>query len=113
MSTDVTTPVAVIERRTEFSLGANLRREIFLIFKEGINNMVKHSGCTEAVIRLHVHESVLRLELIDNGKGFDTAQPSDGHGLTSLWQRAVALGGGLVIDSKPGEGTSITLDLPL
>ena len=97
----------------DLKLGANLRREIFLIFKEGINNMVKHSGCTEAFVKLAVSGASLRLELRDNGKGFDAALPSDGHGLTSLRGRAAALGGTLVIVTAPGAGTSITLDIPI
>jgi PAS domain S-box-containing protein len=94
-------------------LGANVRRELFLIFKEGVNNMVKHSACTEATIRLHVNADTLRLELIDNGKGFDLSQPSEGHGLTSLRSRASALGGTLTIVSEPGSGSTIAFHLPL
>ncbi len=97
----------------EVKLAANLRRELFLIYKEAINNMVKHSGCSEAVIRLAIHGGVLRLELRDNGKGFDPSLPADGHGLISLRRRAAALGGNLAIDSAPGAGTAITLDLRL
>ena len=75
--------------------------------------MVKHSGCTEAFIKLAVTGPALRLELRDNGKGFDAAGPSDGHGLSSLRGRAAALGGTLVIVTAPGAGTAITLDIPL
>ncbi len=97
----------------EVKLAANLRRELFLIYKEAVNNIVKHSGCSEAVIRLAIHGGVLRLELCDNGKGFDPSLPADGHGLISLRRRAAALGGNLAIDSAPGAGTAITLDLRL
>ena len=78
-----------------------------------INNMVKHSGCSEAVIRLAIQDGVLRLELRDNGKGFDPSLPADGHGLISLRRRASALGGTLAVVSAPGAGTAITLDLRL
>ena len=74
---------------------------------------MKHSGCSEAVIRLAIQGGVLRLELRDNGKGFDPSLPADGHGLISLRRRAAALGGMLAIDSAPGAGTAITLDLQL
>jgi len=100
-------------RDVEVKLAAPLRRDVFLIFKEGINNIVKHSGCSEAVIRLGIQGSLLRLELSDNGKGFDLSQPVEGHGLTSLRRRAKALGGTLTVISTPGEGTAITLELPL
>ena len=97
----------------EIALGANVRRELFLIFKEAVNNIVKHSGCSEAVIRMAIEGGVLRLELRDNGKGFDPSVPADGHGLTSLRRRASTLGGTLTIDSRPGAGTAIILTLPM
>jgi len=97
----------------DLKLGANLRREVFLIFKEGINNMVKHSGCTEAVVRLTVLPKRLHLRIQDNGRGFDPASTTDGHGLASLRRRAQALHGRLEIESSPGSGASLTLEVPV
>jgi signal transduction histidine kinase len=97
----------------EISLGANVRREVFLIFKEAVNNIVKHSACSEVVVRMAVEGAVLRLELHDNGRGFDPHGPTDGHGLASLRNRAQSLGASLAIVSAPGTGTSIALDLPI
>jgi signal transduction histidine kinase/ligand-binding sensor domain-containing protein len=97
----------------EIKLGANMRREIFLIFKESVNNMVRHADCTEADITFSCAPDALRLELRDNGQGFDTAQESDGHGLASMRERAQALNGALTIDSQPGGGTVVTLVVPL
>ena len=97
----------------DIALGANVRREVFLIFKEAVNNIVKHSGCGEVAITLEIENAVLRLELHDNGRGFDPRAPSDGHGLTSLRNRAAALGGSLVVVSAPGAGAAITLHLPM
>jgi signal transduction histidine kinase len=56
---------------------------------------------------------VLRLELHDNGRGFDPRVPSEGHGLASLRNRAAAIGGSLAVVSAPGAGTAITLHLPM
>jgi signal transduction histidine kinase/ligand-binding sensor domain-containing protein len=100
-------------RDQEVKLGANMRREVFLIFKEAVNNIVKHAGCSEVFIRFAIERSRLRLDLRDNGKGFDPQMESDGHGLASLRSRAATLGGTLTIDSRPGAGTSVTLDLPI
>src|SRR4029450_9516741 len=77
----------------EIPLGANLRREVFLIFKEAVNNAVKHSACAAATLALTIEGSLIRLEVRDNGKGFDPRAPADGHGLVSLRNRAIALGG--------------------
>ncbi len=97
----------------EFALGANLRREVFLIFKESVNNIVKHSKCTRAEIKLSVEDSEICLSLHDNGAGFDTNKINDGHGLISMKQRAVGLGGKLEIVSDKTTGTTTILTAPL
>jgi signal transduction histidine kinase len=97
----------------EMKLGANVRREVFLIFKEAVNNIVKHSACSEVGIKLAIDGALLRLELRDDGRGFDPLVPSEGHGLSSLRNRAAALGGTLAVVSAPGAGTAITFDLPM
>lgn len=102
-----------LETAEDVQLGANLRREVFLIFKEGVNNMIKHSGCTEADIELNIVDGMLNLRLQDNGQGFDLASESDGHGLASMLDRAKGIGGQFQITSKPGIGTTITLSVEL
>jgi signal transduction histidine kinase len=99
-------------------LGADLRREVYLIFKECINNLVKHSGCTESALTFGISGPWLVISISDNGKGFDTRSNGTsgsmgGHGLTSMQRRAQALGGSLTIDSRIGSGTSLTLRVPL
>jgi len=99
-------------------LGADLRREVYLIFKECINNLVKHSGCTEAAVTFSISGPWLAISISDNGKGFEPGSNGasgsmGGHGLTSMQRRAQALGGSLTIDSRIGSGTSITLRVPL
>jgi PAS domain S-box-containing protein len=94
-------------------LGANLRREIFLVFKEGINNVVRHAACTEADIQLTLVDGRLELCLSDNGRGFVLPDRSRGHGLTSMRDRAHALGGRFHVDSGPGLGTTMRLDVPV
>src|SRR5204862_733333 len=64
----------------DFKLGADARREIFFIVKEGVNNIARHSDCTEAAIILSVHSGSLLLELRDNGKGFIPSEASEGNG---------------------------------
>jgi signal transduction histidine kinase len=94
-------------------LGANVRREVFLIFKESINNMVKHSRCDRANIEFQIEEDQLRLSLSDNGKGFSTSHESHGHGLMSMRERTIGLGGNLEVISQNGAGTTIMLNVPL
>jgi signal transduction histidine kinase/ligand-binding sensor domain-containing protein len=97
----------------DIKLEGNLRREVFLIFKEGLNNAMRHSGCTRAEIALRLENHTLRLHMHDNGKGFDTALPGDGHGLTSMSSRALGIGARFEIVSQPGKGAEITLEVPL
>ena len=97
----------------EIALGANVRREVFLIFKEAVTNVVKHAACSDAAVTLAIEGGVLRLEIRDNGRGFDPLSPTDGHGLTSLRNRVAALGGSLAIVTARGAGTSVTLQLPI
>jgi len=97
----------------DVQLGANIRREVFLIFKESINNLVKHSSCSRVEVRFQIDEDKLQLMVCDDGKGFDTSAESDGHGLTSVKDRAAGLGADIQIVSEPGRGTTITLNVPL
>lgn len=89
------------------------RRELFLLIKEALTNIVRHARATAVDLTLAVGEQELRLEIRDDGRGFDPSAASGGMGMTSLRERARALGGRLVIDSAPGKGTRITLSVPL
>ena len=95
------------------NLGADVRRQVYLVCKESINNIVRHSACSQVYIEFRVDRDWLTLLIRDNGRGFDTAHESDGHGLLSMQQRAKDAGGTLQITSRPGEGTIITLRMPI
>jgi PAS domain S-box-containing protein len=101
------------EADADVPLGANLRREVFLIFKESINNIVKHSACSAARIELSFADGYLKLCLSDDGRGFDTTRESEGHGLMSMRDRAYGIGGTLELHSQAGAGTAVTLQVPL
>jgi ligand-binding sensor domain-containing protein/two-component sensor histidine kinase len=97
----------------DLSLGPDVRRELYLVFKEAVNNAVRHSGCAEAKVELRIDGDRLRLEIRDDGQGFDPAQESEGHGLGSMKRRAEALGGKLEIVTRAGEGTTVRLEVPI
>lgn len=101
------------EGEQNLELGAEMRRQIFLIFKETLHNAARHSGCTEVEIDLGVQKGLLELMLRDNGKGFDAENVQKGHGLLSIEQRAKELRGHIIVDSAPGRGTSIYISMPL
>jgi signal transduction histidine kinase len=93
-------------------LGPDTRGQVFLMFKEAINNIVRHASCTRADIELKLEGPSLALVITDNGTGFDPNQVSDGNGLVSLRRRAGALGGQILISSRRGEGTTVTIKIP-
>ena len=97
----------------DLPLGANLRRELFLIFKEAVNNIVKHAGCRSVEITFRIEAGAIHLNLRDDGKGFVTGQTSDGHGLSSMAERAKSLDGDLQISSKENAGTTVEINVPL
>jgi PAS domain S-box-containing protein len=97
----------------DIALGANLRREVFLIFKESVNNIVKHADCKKVKIELIIENAEIILRLQDDGKGFAKTEPNDGHGLVSMHARATGLGGKLEIVSGKISGTIVKLNVPL
>lgn len=100
----------------DIRLGADLRREVYLIFKECVNNLVKHSGCTRAAIEFRIDGQWLVISVVDDGTGFDPATTNGGmggHGLVNMQRRANALGGSFEIDSQQNKGTRVTLKVPL
>lgn len=101
------------DRAANVKLGADTRREVFMIFKESLNNIVRHSRCTKTEIEFHTKDGWLFLKLSDNGKGFDTTSAVDGNGLASMRRRAGNLGGKIEIASHPGSGATISLKVPV
>ena len=96
----------------DLKLGADIRRQVFLIFKETINNIVRHSKCKLSSIDLKIEGPCLALTVTDNGEGFDPDQINEGNGLSSLHRRARSLGGDAVIASRNGEGTTVRVRVP-
>ena len=96
---------------TGIHLEAELRRHVFLIFKESINNIVRHSGCTHASVELWLNGAELTLQLNDNGHGFDPTSLAEGNGLKNLRRRAQSLGAQFNINCVNG-GTTVLLRVP-
>ena len=94
-------------------LGADLRRDFLLTFKEAVHNAARHSGCSSVQISLIAERRFLTLVVTDNGRGFDPLNESAGHGLLNMRKRAQRLNGNLAIRSEAGVGTTITLTVPL
>ena len=98
---------------TNQSLGLEVQRNLFLIFKEAIVNMAKHAGATKATITIKTEKNYVWIQIKDNGKGFDAESATDGNGLRNLKSRASQINGELAVTSKPGEGTEVNMVIPI
>ena len=83
------------------------------VAQEAISNGLRHSRARHIQVALLRQERHLELCVTDDGVGFDSAQNHKGFGLANMQGRAVQLGGALRIDSRPGSGTKVILDIPL
>lgn len=90
-------------------LNLEQRRNLYMIFKEVINNAVKYSECSKINLFLTLRGRYLKMEVTDDGKGFDMAKVKRGNGLNNIEKRTKEINGKLVIESAPGEGTRIDI----
>ena len=95
------------------TLEVGFHRNVFLFFKEALHNVVKHARASQVRLRLEWRPALMRLEISDNGCGFDPESRFAGAGLSNMRHRAKALRAQLRIESAPGNGTRITLEAPL
>ncbi len=88
-----------------------VRKNLYLIFKEATNNMVKYAGANKVMFAIKEEKNNLTMMICDNGKGFDTKKTTEGNGLRNMKRRATEIGAELLIDSYPGNGTTIKLKI--
>lgn len=92
---------------------------LYRIAQESLNNVAKHAEATEITLQVIRHSNGVRLVIEDNGKGIlrhqdiEHATAKGGMGLVSMRERAASFGGTITIDSSPGRGTLIAVDIPL
>jgi ligand-binding sensor domain-containing protein/signal transduction histidine kinase len=97
----------------DLKIGVDVRRQVYLIFKEGVHNIARHSGADRVEADLDRAGDHLTLRLSDNGKGFDPNVEYQGRGLANMRKRAAALRGKVVCASAPGKGTLLCMTVPL
>jgi signal transduction histidine kinase len=87
--------------------------------QEALNNILKHSGATEATVVVKKLASAVSLSIRDNGRGFEadalgaSGSPDLGHGLNGINERIRILGGTFVIDSRRGQGAILSIEIPI
>jgi len=90
----------------------DVRRDFFLIFKEALNNAVRHSQCRKVTIDIRVDGSRLCFLLSDDGVGFETSADPAGNGLANMRRRAARMNATFDLISTPGRGTTVSLSVP-
>jgi signal transduction histidine kinase len=98
-------------------LGEDLPEDVqialFRVVQEALTNVVRHSEATSVSIVATAHASRVRLVVDDDGRGFDPSAPTDRLGLAGIRERVELLGGALRVESSPGGGTAVVVDLQL
>ncbi|MCB1007778.1 MAG: hypothetical protein KDB94_02680 [Acidobacteria bacterium] len=93
-------------------LPMDLRRSLYLSAKELLHNVARHAGARRIRVALARREGRLRLEVEDDGVGFDPARVTEGTGLASVRRRMREAAGSVSIQSAPGEGAIVRLEVP-
>ena len=100
-----------VELLSGISLDIESRKNLFLIFKEIINNAAKYSQATAISIVFHKNHKGWRMDIADNGKGFDPQAAKKGNGLINIRKRAEAMNAAINLLTNPGEGTTIAMEV--
>jgi signal transduction histidine kinase len=97
----------------EQRLPITIEKELYRIAQESLNNIAKHAKAGRVLIDLKLADKVIRMEIQDDGIGFDleAAKSGGGMGLRGIEERALKIGAALVIDSSPGKGTRLTVTI--
>ena len=88
------------------------REAAFYIAADALGNVQRHARARRASLRLFREESVIVLEVSDDGVGFDYDRAVDGHGLRNMRERAFSVGGRLSVHTEPGHGSRVRFEMP-
>jgi signal transduction histidine kinase len=99
---------------TVIAISGEKRRQIYLLVKEGLNNIIKHSEAKNAFLTINIYKKRLHITIRDDGKGFDPdTRKLETMGVRNIYARAKRLNADLKVDTARGKGTSISLKLHL
>lgn len=104
--------VFIHEELDENNLDENQKLTLFRIAQEALNNVVKHAEATSTTIELSEKGETIQLMIKDDGKGFDALVTKKGAGLNNIRNRVYLLNGSLTVDTQPGQGCTLVVQLP-
>ena len=96
-------------------LGMDAKLALYRVVQEALSNVVRHSGAESARLRVGAEEGAVYAVIEDDGRGFSEGKVRErgaGLGLVSMQERAVMVGGRVIVESTPGEGTRIRINVP-
>lgn len=106
-SVGISFKVKNINKTNDVKLPMDYKQNLLLIFKEGINNAIKHSKCKKIVLEANIRGDVIEMTLKDDGIGIDQNNFEFGNGLKNMEARAQKIGGSIKWKSVPDGGTAI------
>jgi signal transduction histidine kinase len=101
----------ILDLPTELDVAANTAETLLRIVREAINNVGRHAHASAVRVSLRTAD-VIALTVVDDGDGFDATVETSGFGLTSMRERAEAIGGVFTVTTAPGHGATIEVDIP-
>jgi signal transduction histidine kinase len=98
------------EKKPDLKFNPDLKRTLFLVVKEALHNVAKHSKASRVAVAFHCPDHRYSITITDDGKGFDMAATQlKGNGLKNMQKRMESVGGKIEIDSRPTKGTVVNL----
>ena len=107
------TEVEFSTRGTAVRLARPVAEDLLRIVQQAVDNALKHARASSIGIKVAFHKKEVRLQIKDDGKGFDLRKVRQGVGLIGMRQRAEEIGGKFKLNSKPGKGTRVEITFPL
>ncbi len=110
------------EQLPPLRLSLECRQQVLSATREALNNLASHAGATRVTLQVDATSAAVRIRITDNGRGFLEGTPSEpgskgrpgsGNGLKNMKARLAEIGGRCVVESSPGQGTTITLEAPV
>ena len=103
----------MVDLPREIQVSSQIRHNIIMAVKEAVHNVIKHAKASEVTIRMAFDGRQVTVAVRDDGSGFDPATSQGGHGLANMRRRLEDIGGHCSIESKPGQGATVSMRLVL
>jgi PAS domain S-box-containing protein len=97
----------------QYNISLDLKLNLYRILQEQLKNTLLYANCTTIDVKVLIQDSKIRMIITDDGDGFDGSAPDNGIGLSSIRRRASLFAGKLQVASSPGNGCTVSIDIPL